>query len=151
MPIISIITSFFSTNMGKYIIFAVTTAGIVLYFNIRVSLLESKNTTLQSEITSLKVDLRTETNNLEASVAVNKINVKAIQQYKKDVEKLKSLNSIIISSKDKDIEQLKRTLKNLKRPVIYTSETKMKDCIIKVKETPDENDTIFTDINSIGL
>ena len=82
-------------------------------------------------------------NNIENSNTIHILEDEVLNAYK--------LNEALLRSKDTQIQNLKGIIQDLQKPDVFPEEKEYKNVKIKIKDTPDENDTIFSTISSIGI
>ena len=146
-----LLLSFFSSKLGQFSIIGLVVVGIISYYKINIWDLSNQIKQYISDIRVLENDKSILQSNIEELMSTNMDNITALNDYKKELDKLNLSYSIIINGKDKEIQHLKLLLKDATKPVVYTKTVDVKDCKIQVKDKPDENDTTFNSINSIGF
>lgn len=119
-------------------------------YYLHVQTLNIKVGMLKVEVAEYASSLKTAQNNFDTVVKVNTSNMQTIKKLDQDVKELEKMNEIIIAGKEKEIIKLKDLIKEMNEPVVYPDEANFENVTIKIKESPDENDTTFTILNNIG-
>ena len=152
MPLITLITKFLGSTFGKYAMIGLAFVAMIAYFKASIWTLELNISSLETDVKELVVDLKVSKHNTSSCLMTNKKNDKVLEAYKADVITLKENQEIITSGRLKEIDMLKNTLKDLRKPIVYPEEIIMKECKIKIKTMEDinETDSTFTSFSSVG-
>lgn len=135
---------------NKYTWIAGAFIALLSFYQVKTWNLQSNIKTLKTEKADLIRDLNTTKGNLNTCVAANVTNKIAMDKMIGKVKILEDLNGEIVGEKDKEIARLKGIIADIQRVDVYPDEVHYENITIKIKDTPDENDTTFNILNHIG-
>ena len=125
--------------------------AILGYYNIVVWNLERTVEKQEIRISKIEQDYHTCSNNFDETVKVNEENQKTINKCQASIGDLGISYEKIVAKKDGEIWKLKRSIADMKRPIIYPKEIIIKECKLKIKENDEtEIDSVLNGLNGIG-